>query len=337
MHFVILGAGALGSLLGAHLTRAGHRVELIARGARAAVLQDSGVQVTGLHTFETRCEIVRDPAALVDADVFINTVKTYDSIAGLETLRALRPKLAFSVQNGVVKENELRTRFGSDVVLGAMADFSGELVDDGAVLFTRNINLHLGEMTGELSPRVHEVANLIHAAGINARVVDNIQSICWSKYTGWLALMLLAMLTRRFTGDYLRDGGVARVAAQMIRETAQLAHHLGIPLLDISPVPIVRVLAGSENEAAAVVQEVGAHMAAQAPTHRLSSLQDLLRGRRVELEETVGYACRSGAELGLALPVLTTCYRLAAAISAEAPGNPASSSHGSLLTTMPGR
>ena len=315
MHFVILGAGALGSLLAAHLTRAGHRVELIARGARATLLEAHGVHIRGLNTFDTGCEIVREPAALVDADVFINTVKTYDSVAGLTALRALQPKLAFSVQNGVVKEAELRARFGSEPVLGAMADFSGELMDDGAVLFTRNINLHLGEIKGDLTPRAVNVVDAIHAAGINARAVDNIQSLVWSKYTGWLALMLLAVLTRRFTGDYLQDPDVALVVAQITRETAQLAQMRGIPLLDISPVPVLGVLHGSEIEAVAIVQEVGTRMAAQAPTHRMSSLQDLLRGRRLELEETVGYAYRLGSELGLAMPVLTTCYRIAAAIN----------------------
>jgi 2-dehydropantoate 2-reductase len=189
------------------------------------------------------------------------------------------------------------------------------LTEDGAALFTRNINLHLGELNGELTARVCAIAEAIHAAGINARAVPNVQTLVWSKYTGWLALMLLAVLTRRFTGDYLQDPDVAKVVAEITRETAQLAHARGIPLLDISPVPVVRVLAGSAEEAAAIVQEVGVRMAAQAPTHRLSSLQDLLRGRRLELEETVGYAYRQGLELGFPMPVLTTCYRIAAAIN----------------------
>ena len=317
MHVVILGAGALGSILAAHLARASHHVELIARGARAALLTEHGIDIRGLQAFKARCAIVREPASLRDADVFINTVKTYDSVAALNLVRELRPKVALSVQNGVVKEEELRARFGAATVLGAMADFSGELSDDGAVLFTRNINLHLGELNGELTPRASGVAEAIHAAGINARAVTNIQSLVWSKYTGWLALMLLAVLTRRFTGDYLQDPDVARVAAQITREAAQLAQRRGIPLLDISPVPVARVLAGSEEEAVAIVQEVGVRMAAHAPTHRLSSLQDLLRGRRLELEETVGYAYRQGVELGLPMPVLTTCYRIAAAINRD--------------------
>jgi ketopantoate reductase len=56
-------------------------------------------------------------------------------------------------------------------------------------------------------------------------------------------------------------------------------------------------------------------MTSQAPTHRLSALQDLLRGRRLELEETVGHALAQGRARGLAMPTLETCYRIAAGIN----------------------
>lgn len=315
MHFVILGAGALGSLLAAHLVRAGHRVELIARGARAELLERDGIRIQGLAVLHERCAIVREPSRLAVADVFINTVKTYDSVSGLAALGALQPQLALSVQNGVVKEEELRAQFGAAPVIGAMADFSGEITDEGGVLFSRNINLHLGELGGGASARVTAVTAAIHAAGINARAVDDIETVIWSKYCGWLALMLMAVLTRRHTGEYLQDPDVARVVAQIVRETTRLAHHRGIPLVDISPMPVVRLQQGTEEAAMATVQEVGARMHAQAPTHRLSALQDLLRGRRLELEETVGYAFREGEKTGIDMPVVATCYRLAAAIN----------------------
>jgi 2-dehydropantoate 2-reductase len=315
MHFVILGAGALGTLLAAHLARAGHRVQLLARGVRAQRLAAEGVTVCGIHEFTTPCEIVRDPTVVDVADVFVNTVKTYDSVAALATLTRLKPKLAFSVQNGVVKNEELRACFGPSVSVGAMADFSGELLPDGAVLFTRNINLLLGELVGGESERVEALASTIDAAGINTRVVDNIQSIEWSKYVGWLSLMVLAVLTRQTTGQYLQDPEIARVAARMTRETAALAVRFNIPLIDGSPIPALRVLAGTEDDAVRVVQAVGARMHGQAPAHRMSSLQDLLRGRPLELEETVGYAVRKAIEFGLRLPTVETCYQVVAGIN----------------------
>ncbi|MSR15479.1 MAG: ketopantoate reductase family protein [Gammaproteobacteria bacterium] len=317
MHFVILGAGALGTILGGYLQRAGHRVQLLARGARATLLEAQGLTIGGLDDFQSHCEIVRDPAAVEVADVLINTVKTYDSVAALRALTRLKPVLAFSVQNGVVKEEELSARFGRAKVLGAMADFSGELLPDGNVLFTRNIKLHLGELGGGTSERANALAAAIANAGINAEAVDNVESVAWSKYVGWLALMVLAVLSRQTTGQYLQDPDLARIAARMTRETARLASHLKIPLLDDSPLPALKVLHASEDEAVAVIQGVGAKMHAQAPAHRMSSLQDLLRARPLELEETVGYALRKAAEFDLVLPTVECCYRLVAAINRE--------------------
>lgn len=314
MHVVILGAGALGTLLAGHLARAGHRVQLLARGARAAHLEQHGLRIAGLNEFTVRCEIVAEPNAVTTADAFINTVKTYHSVAALNALTKLRPALAFSVQNGVVKEEELIARFGRPHVIGAMADFSGELAADGTVLFTRNIELLLGELGGT-SDRVATLAAAIASAGINARAVANIVSIEWSKYCGWVALMMLAVLTRQFTGQYLQDPNVARIAARITREMADLATRFKIPLIDGSPVPMTRVLQGSDDDAIAVVQAAGARMHAQAPTHRMSSLQDVLRGRPLELEETVGYALKKGAEFGIQLPTLETCYCLVAGIN----------------------
>lgn len=315
MKFAILGAGALGILLAAHLSRAGHEVQLIARGGRARSLAANGLVVRGLADFRARCAIVEDPREVGVTEVFINTVKTHDSAAGLASLAGLAPALAFSVQNGVVKEEELIRRLGARQVLGAMADFSGELAADESVLFTRNINLHLGELDGRVSARALGLAQAIDDAGIRARVADDIQSVIWSKFTGWLALFLISVLTRRYTGQALSDPDIAGVATRIVREAARLPATLGIPLQDISPLPVLSL--STEPEAAAVerLMDVGARMHAAAPLHRLSALQDLLRGRPLELDQTVGHACREGARLGLEQPVLNTCYRIVAGIN----------------------
>jgi ketopantoate reductase len=86
-----------------------------------------------------------------------------------------------------------------------------------------------------------------------------------------------------------------------------------VPLIDISPMPVASLLTGTEDAAVEVVRQVGVAMASRAPGHRLSALQDVQRGRRVELEETVGFACRMAGSLGLDVSVLRTCYHLAAA------------------------
>ena len=74
--FAILGAGAIGSILGAHLARAGHRVAMLARGARAAYLEEHGLTLRGLTDFAAPVRTLRDPQTLHSAGALIVAIKT---------------------------------------------------------------------------------------------------------------------------------------------------------------------------------------------------------------------------------------------------------------------
>lgn len=316
MHFVILGAGALGSLLAAHLARDGHDVQLVARGVRARWLTANSLCIRGLSEIDQPVEVITDPHLLTRAETLVVAVKTYDTESALAAMPKLKIDQAFSVQNGVVKNEQLARAFGAGHVLGCMADFSGELLDNGIVSFTRNINVHLGELGGGVSARVMRIVEAIAAAGINARAADNIQSLEWSKYCGWISLMLLSVLTRSPTARFLSDDDTAHLAARMTREMCGLPAKLDIPLVDISPIPVRQVQLGGESDGAAVFKERGAHMQSHAPHHRMSSLQDVERGRRLEIAETVGYALARAQELGHPMPTVEICHRLVRAIDA---------------------
>src|SRR5262247_4233042 len=84
---VILGAGALGTVLGAHFARAGEDVTLIARGQRAAYLQAHGATITGLVDFTVPVRVITDPQQVHNADVLIVTVKTYDMASALRSIK----------------------------------------------------------------------------------------------------------------------------------------------------------------------------------------------------------------------------------------------------------
>src|SRR6187431_1335084 len=161
MKFAILGAGALGTILGAHLSRAGHEVAMIVRGERARVLQRQGLVLNGLSDIKARPTVIDDPQKLRETGTLIVATKAIDSMQSLEALRHLRLDSALSVQNGVLKNELLARVFGFSRVLGAMADFSGELLANGEVKFTRNVCLHIGEEKGGVSKRAEEIVGAI--------------------------------------------------------------------------------------------------------------------------------------------------------------------------------
>src|SRR5438309_54064 len=186
--FAILGAGAMGSIIGAHLARAGHTVAMLARGERARQLEERGLAIRGLAEFSTPVRTLRDPAALESAGTLIVATKTPGTAQALEPLRRAELGVALSVQNGPLKNEILVQAFGRERVLGALADTSGELLADGTVLFTRNVNIMIGELGGGDSERAQALARTIDQSGVRAAATPEIVSLEWSKFCGWVGL-----------------------------------------------------------------------------------------------------------------------------------------------------
>ena len=312
MRFAILGAGALGTILGAHLARAGHEVVMIARGERARVLQRQGLVLNGLADIKARPQVIDDPSKLLDTDTLIIATKAIDSARSLDTLKHLRLENALSVQNGVLKNELLARVFGFSRVLGAMADFSGELLANGEVKFTRNVCLHLGEEKGGTSARAENLAALIDSAGVRCAAASNIRTREWSKYAGWIAQFPLAVLTRQITWKFLMDERSAMVVVRIVREAAALAAAMKVELTDMPPLPVPSIVHGSDAQAVEIVRAIGQKFLDTSPEHRMSAQQDVLRGSRLEYEETLGYALDKARELGVPMPTLDTCYRIIA-------------------------
>ena len=315
MQFTIVGAGALGSILGAHLIAAGHAVTLVARGARAVQLKEQGLRLRGLREFDLPCQVAAPGDAVATAGVLIYTVKTYQMDEALAALGSLRPDAVFSVANGVMKNEQLTAVYGRECVLGCMANVSGELLASGEVIFTRNVRMPIGPLPGYGGPAAASIAAAIDAAGVITPAVDDIESAEWSKFAGWLAMFTLAVIARTSTGVYLENAGLATVGVKLVKEAVALARARGITLIDQSPIPVVSVAdAVSQAAAVEILREIGRTLIAQAPTHRMSALQDFDAGRRLEVHETLGYAQREAQRLAVPVPTITFCYELVAGL-----------------------
>ena len=315
MQFTIVGAGALGTILGAHLLAGGHGVTMIARGARGRQIAAEGLRVRGLRDFDLPCTVVEPGTPVAAPGVLIYTVKTYQMDAALAVLATLDARAVFSVANGVMKNEQLAKVYGRERVLGCMANVSGELLANGEVTFTRNVRMPLGPLPGYRGPHASAIAAAIDAAGVITPAVADIECLEWSKFAGWLAMFTLAVIARTITGVYLENPGLATLAVKLIREAVALAQARGITLVDQSPIPVLSVAHASDLSAAVeVLREVGRNMLVQAPRHRMSALQDLEAGRRLEVHETLGYAAREARRLEVPTPTIALCYEIISAI-----------------------
>lgn len=312
--FAILGAGAIGSILGAHLSRAGHSVAMLARGRRAAALRESGLRISGLIELTAPVQVIEAHCELREASVLIVATKAIDTAPSLKPLTRARIGAAFSIQNGMMKNELLADAFGRSHVLGALANVSGELLPSGEVLFTRNVNVSIGHLDGGLPESVETLARTLDEAGVRTTAVSDIQSREWSKFAGWVGLVGVALTVRTNTWQYLMDPGGARCLVLWVREVRDLARRKGVSFTDNAMFPVATLSEGDEDTATQRVMEIGRQFRENAPLHRVSTLQDVEANRPLEVEETLGYASRLAAELGVPLPRLDLLYHLAAAI-----------------------
>jgi 2-dehydropantoate 2-reductase len=322
MNFVIVGAGALGSIYAAYLARAGHLVSLVARGERAAALAGHGIGIVGEESFTARCNIVTQPETLRQADVVIVAIKTYDTAQALASLRGLKVASALSVQNGVLKNRQVGDVFGSHTVLGAISMIGGDVLpaeggSPGAVRYSMAGPTIMGEPAGGDSSRVAELVETFERSGLKARASGDITSVEWSKFVGWSGFSTLAVMTRLPTWRFMLDVDTALIAARVMRETAAVAIRHGVQLQD-GGFTSKAFLDASEEDAIKAVQAHGEKMKTTAPGFRQSILQDADRNRRLEVNETLDYTLALAAELGVATPTLDLCCRVLRVVSRAA-------------------
>jgi len=309
MEIAVLGAGALGSIISAHLARAGESVQLIARGERALNLQQNGITITGLSEFNVSCPVITDTNDLTGKDVLILAVKTHDVESAISDLSGKKFGSVLSVQNGVYGNEQLAKEFGVEQTLGATASFSGEVTPQGEVKFTVNAGFFIGELPTGISPRVKALAETLNSAGINTEATPDIQSLQWSKFVLWVAYTSIAVITRLATYRFLSDEHTSLLCVRIMREMATIANHRAISLKDVG-MPVLSVVDDTEEIALMTLNQLGEELEHSAPNHKMSALQDLESGKKLEIEETLGYAVSEALKLDLAVPTLNVCYAL---------------------------
>jgi len=176
---LIAGAGAIGSVVGALLHAAGHRVILLGRRRHLDAIARNGLRITGLlgtHTI-LGMELTDDPSRLDGRfDLILCTVKAYDTGAVADAIsdRLTDHGLVVSMQNGLGNIEALAERFGFERVLGARVIFGAEIVCPGAAHVTVFADpvaigpapaLH-GTLSSALEARAAAVARMIDSAGI---------------------------------------------------------------------------------------------------------------------------------------------------------------------------
>lgn len=307
MRIAVYGAGAIGGLLGARLAASGADVGLIARGPHLAAMQEHGLELRhGGQSVVTRPRATRDPAELGVQDYVIVTLKAHQ-VPGV--VPAMQPMLGpdttvvmavngvpwwyFHGLDGPWKDRRLASvdpgdvqwhGIGPDRVLGCIVYPAAEVVEPGVVELVEGDRFSLGEPSGERSERAEKLSALLVAAGLKAPVRPRIRDEMWVKLWGNLSFNPLSALTGATLDVLASDPGTRAAARAMMLEAQAVAERLGVRFA----ISVDKRIDGAGA--------VGAH--------KTSMLQDLERGRPLEIDALVGAVQEMGRLVEVPTPAI---------------------------------
>ena len=296
MKIAIFGAGAVGGYFGGRLLQAAHDVSFIARGAHLEALQQNGLIIESAlgdaHLNPVRATAV--PAELGPVDLVLFMVKLYDTDAAAHALEPLlgADTSVVSFQNGIDGWEHIGKVIGAERVFGGIAYVFADVRAPGVIRHSGSLaRLVFGEFDRRHSRRATTLERALTIADVETELVDNIDVRIWEKFVLLSALSSVTALTRLSIGQVLSDTNCAELFQDALQETARVGL-LKCPGLSTD-------IAKRQFKFAKTLPH----------GMRASMLDDLERGRRIELVHLSGEVVRLGTALGVETPVHTTVCR----------------------------
>jgi 2-dehydropantoate 2-reductase len=305
VNITVLGAGALGSLYGAWCADAGHAVVLVGRPTHVEAVRSCGGLEVCDHLGGSRhvtLDATADSGAVGDADVVLVACKAQDTATLLATFRGA-PKAVWSVQNGARQTVPLVDRFGA-AAIGCVSMVGATLDAPGVVTNTFTGITYIGPLPTSVPAATDIVVDSLGAAAVERR--DDIDDVLWSKAVLATAAMGMSILLRLPYHHVFTEPPARRVFYDLVAEAASVATAAGARLVDLpGPLQAGSLMALPRDAALAALARLGDAMVARGQTAtRVSMLQSLETGRRLEVDAVFGDVVAVADEHGLEAPLL---------------------------------
>lgn len=311
----IVGAGAVGGLIGGHMALSGANVTLIDQDPHLEALQETGLVLISRDGDRRVADTVTATDTVAEhrpTDLVILGVKAYD----LSDVAPMIPQLVGSrtvvlpVQNGIPwwyfqrfegdfegyqidaldPDGTLDRYIGTDRLVGCVPFVAATVVEPGIVKHIEGEWFPVGELNGTETARVRKIADLFEAVGLRSRVLGDIRSEIWLKALGNLAFNPISTLTRATLEEICRNPETRIVARNMMKEAKHVAEALDADFRR------------SIEERIDGAEAVG--------DHKTSMLQDVEQGNRLETEALIGSVVELADLTDQPVPTIETVYAL---------------------------
>jgi 2-dehydropantoate 2-reductase len=305
MKIGIVGSGAMGSVYGALLADAGNEVWMFDQWPEhVEAMRTRGLRCEGASGDRTvRVEATTRAADAGPCALAIVATKVMDIEAALGAARAMigPDTLVLAIQNGLGNVERVQRALGPDNLLfGIAGGFGAELKGPGHVHHNGMEAINLAELAGGITARLERVAEVWRGAGFTVKVHDDLGPVVWSKLVANVAFSAICTVTAMRVGQVRANEAAWAVARACVEEAVAVAAAKGIALAYDDPVRWVSDFAG------------------KIPHARPSMYQDLLAGRRSEIDAIHGGVVAEGAKAGVATPTCALMVQLVKALEAKA-------------------
>jgi 2-dehydropantoate 2-reductase len=307
MRVAVLGAGAIGAYVGASLSRAGAEVHLVARGPHLAAMRQHGVTVLSPRgDFQARPNATDKPEEIGPVDhVFLGLKANAYAAAGPLVEPLLGPHTTvIGAQNGIpwwyfyglpgpYQGRRIESVDPGGAVtkvlplhraIGCVVYPATVIESPGVVRHLEGTRFSIGEPDRTMSTRCSEFSAAMIAGGLKCPVEQDLRNDIWIKLMGNIAFNPISALTRATMAGICRHKGAKELVATMMEETLEVARLVGAQ----PDVSIERRLAGAEKTG----------------EHKTSTLQDLERGRPMELDVLLTAVVELADMVGVDVPTL---------------------------------
>jgi 2-dehydropantoate 2-reductase len=313
MKICVVGAGAIGGMLGARLAAAGEEVTLIDRAAHLDAMRRDGIKLLMNDGTEVAAKNVRatdDYGAAGQQDLVILSVKAHllDSVAPHLPQLFHSATMVMTAQNGLSwwyfsglagehagrplrrldPDGVIARHIEPQRILGCVVYPAGEIAAPGVIRHVEGDRFAIGELDGAQTERAQGVADALIRAGFKCFVLDDIRSEIWLKLWGNMSFNPISALTHATLVDICQFAPTRELAAAMMREAQAVAEKLGVTFR----VPLEKRIAGAEK--------VG--------KHKTSTLQDIEAGREIETEALLGAVIELGQLTDTPTPACEAIY-----------------------------
>jgi 2-dehydropantoate 2-reductase len=288
MRIAILGSGGVGGYFGGRLAAAGADVTFIGRGPHLTAMQQHGLRIESpsgnLHV--PRVSAIDDPSSVGPVDIVFFTVKLYDTDSAVAMLKPLigPETIVIPFQNGVDSIEVLSKRIGRAHVAGGTAYVTAVIAEPGLIRHTAMERLIFGPVAGPPPPVLEALRDAGKSAGFDAILSERIVVDIWTKFARLSVFSGITAVTRSSIGVIRADPDLRALMETALHESIAVARGKQVPLLASTFTDAMAGMTGLPSQA------------------RSSMLEDLERGRRLELPWLSGAVVRIGDEVGVDAP-----------------------------------